>query len=157
VADINDQICPSVKKVRRFSISETDAMPNLQSMTFTMAPPSMYLPSGGPEHGGAPDESIPRVEFKRAQGGCSTRAALLRLFSSMNSTPAVRKICLIISGRIQRLDGRFGGVRAAIWRRFTGEHNEPVNVISKSHQNRSAFSMTAIITTAKDARLGADT
>ena len=59
--------------------------------------------------------------------------------------------------RIQRLDGRFGCVQAVIWRRLTGEHNEPVNVISKSHQNRSAFSMTAVITTAKDGRLGADT
>jgi hypothetical protein len=64
-------------------------------------------------------------------------------------TPATRKICSIICGRIQRLDWRFGGVRAAIWRRFTGEHNEPVNVISKSHQNRPAFSMTAVTTTAK--------
>jgi hypothetical protein len=67
----------------------------------------------------------------------------------MNRTPAAR----IISGPIQQLDERFGGVRAAIWRHFTGEHNEPVNVISKSHQNRPAFSMTAAITTAKDGRL----
>jgi hypothetical protein len=36
------------------------------------------------------------------------------------------------------------------------QHKEPVNVISKSHQNRPAFSMTAVITTAKDGRLGAD-
>jgi hypothetical protein len=49
------------------------------------------------------------------------------------------------------------GARAAIWRRFIARHKEPVNVISKSHQNRSAFSMTAAITTAKDGRLGADT
>jgi hypothetical protein len=37
------------------------------------------------------------------------------------------------------------------------EHHEPVNVISKLHQNRPTFSMTAVITTAKDGRLGADT
>ena len=36
-------------------------------------------------------------------------------------------------------------------------HIEAVNVISKSQQNRSAFSMTPAITTAKDGRLGADT
>jgi hypothetical protein len=46
------------------------------------------------------------------------------------------------------------GVQAAIWRHFTTQHKEPVNVISKSHQNGSAFSMTAVITTAKDGHWG---
>ena len=62
----------------------------------------------------------------------------------------------LTSEPIERLDGRLGGVQAAV-RRFTGKNNEPVNVISKSHRNRAASSMTALITTAKDGRLGADT
>jgi len=61
------------------------------------------------------------------------------------------------AGRIERLDGRFGGVRAAIWRRFTGGAQRSCECDFQVTSESSGLFYDSGHHDRKDGRLGADT